>query len=58
MSSISETTSSLRAIAMNLLDGDHAANPIVKGRFVIAAFESHDNGTPCTTLTGGWAYDL
>ena len=43
---------------MSLLDNDHAANPIVKGRFVIVAFESHDNGTPCVILTEGFAYDL
>ena len=43
---------------MNLLDDDHAANPIGQGRLVIAVFESHDNGIPCTILTEGWAYDL
>ena len=52
------TTCSVWAIAMNLPDDDHAANLIAKGRLMVAAFESHDNGTPCTILTEGWTYDL
>ena len=51
-------TCSVWVIAMNLLDDDHATNPIVKGRLMIATFESHDNGIPGTILTEGWAYEL
>ena len=43
-------TASYEATAMNLLDDDHVAGPIVEGRVVAALFESHDDGAACTTL--------
>ena len=45
-----------KATAMNLLDDDHAARLIVKGRVVAAAFESHDDGAACITLVNDRAY--
>ena len=44
-------------MAMNLLHVDHTASRIGEGDVVVAIFESHDVGSPCTTLTKGWMCD-
>ena len=40
-------------MAMYLLHGDHAASLILKGHLVAETAESHDAGTPHTTLMKG-----
>ena len=55
-SSTSTVTESPGLTAMNLLHGDHTANPISKGQNAAAVFESHDSGIPWTTLVKGREY--
>ena len=48
-------TGSAGLIAKYLLHGDHTTNLILKGDPVARIVESHDAGTPHTTLMRGWA---
>ena len=41
---------------MSLLHGDQITSLALD--FAVAIFESHDDSTPFTTLTKGWACDL
>ena len=43
---------------MNLLHVDHATGSTGEGHVVVAIFESHDVGSPHTTLTKEWTCDL